>query len=91
VFKLLDAQCKITEQKVADADKQTIQTEGSTLVAPGSDSSSGSSTGGSTVQTTPPATTTRPVVTAPPSTSLRPTALPPALVPPAPPSIQLSH
>jgi hypothetical protein len=67
VFKLVDAQCGITAQKVDGAAKQTIESEGSTQVAPGSStgsstgstgssSSSGSSSGGS-VQTTPPATT----------------------------------
>lgn len=61
VFAPLDAQCRITAQKVAGQAKQTIQTEGSTQVAPGSGS------GGGTVQTTPPytspATTAAPVTT----------------------------
>ena len=47
VYKLVDAQCGVTEQKVDGATKQTIETEGSTQVAPGSGSSSGSSGSGS--------------------------------------------
>jgi hypothetical protein len=72
VYKLVDAQCGVTEQKVEGATKQTIETEGSTQVAPGSSSSSGNSSssgysssgssGNGTLQTTPPAT-------APPATS----------------------
>ena len=34
VYKLVDAQCGVTEQKVDGATKQTIETEGSTQVAP---------------------------------------------------------
>lgn len=71
VYKLVDAQCAVTDQKVADATKTPIETEGSTQVAPGSGSSSGSSSSsgsgsnsgsgssgggtGTTVATTPPA------------------------------------
>jgi hypothetical protein len=76
VFKLVDAQCRITEQKVEGQAKQTIESEGSTQVAPGSGSSS---SGGSTIQTTPPATspptTTRPApaaTTVPSTTTLPP-------------------
>jgi hypothetical protein len=49
VYKLVDTQCDVTAQKVDGATKQTIETEGSTQVAPGSGSSSGSgySSGGS--------------------------------------------
>ena len=49
VYKLVDAQCAVTEQKVAGATKQTIETEGSTQVAPNvmSGSSSGSTSGSS--------------------------------------------
>jgi hypothetical protein len=90
VYKLVDAQCAITEQKVEGATKQTIETEGSTQVAPsatsGSSSNSGSSNYGSssgTIATTPPATaapTTAPQVTTPitepPTTSPPPTTAP---------------
>jgi hypothetical protein len=66
VYKLLDAQCGVEEQKVEGAVKQTIETEGSTQVAPGSGSS-----GGATLQTTPPATaaTTTATTTLPPTTT----------------------
>jgi uncharacterized protein len=70
VYKLVDLQCAVTEQKVEGAAKEPIQTEGSTQVAPGgasgsSDTSPGTGSSGysGTVETTPPAT-------APPSTSL---------------------
>jgi hypothetical protein len=73
VFKQLDAQCRITAQKVEGQVKQTIQTEGSTQVAPGSGSNGG------TVQTTPPyvapATTAAPV-TSPPTTTAPATTAP---------------
>jgi uncharacterized protein len=88
VFKLVDAQCAVTEQKVDGATKQTIETEGSTQVAPGSSSGTGSSSNssgsgssgssgssgnsGGTIQTTPPAT-------APPTTQ-------PVVTTPAPPT-----
>jgi hypothetical protein len=93
VYKLLDAQCAITEQKVDGAAKQPIETEGSTQVAPsvtsGSNSSSGSGSSGSysggTIQTTPPATappaTSPPVETAPPVTDPPVTTLPATTVP----------
>jgi hypothetical protein len=84
VYKLVDAQCGVTEQKVSGATKQTIETEGSTQVAPSgasssnSSSSSGSGSSGSgssgssgTIQTTPPATaapTTSPPVSTTPPT-----------------------
>ena len=69
VYKLVDAQCAMTEQKVDGAAKQTIESEGSTQVAPGAtsgsgnssssgSSGSGSSGSGGTIQTTPPATAT---------------------------------
>ncbi len=45
VYKLVDAQCGVTEQKVDGATKQTIETEGSTQVAPGSGSSGSSGFG----------------------------------------------
>ena len=67
VYKLIDAQCGVTEQKVEGATKQAIETEGSTQVAPGV--TSGSS--GGTLATTPPATaapTTEPATTSPPVT-----------------------
>jgi hypothetical protein len=73
VFKPIDSQCKISAQKVEGASKQTIQTEGSTQVAPGSRS------GGGSAQTTPPytaaPTTSAPQVTSPPTTA------PPATTP----------
>jgi hypothetical protein len=47
VYELLDVQCDITEQKVAGATKETIETEGSTQVAPGSSSGSPRSSSGS--------------------------------------------
>jgi hypothetical protein len=76
VFKLVDAQCRVTAQKVAGVTKETIQTAGSTQVAPSSNSSSGSNSG-ATVQTTPPATappsTTIPVPETTPSTTTLPT------------------
>ena len=68
VYKLVDAQCAVTEQKVDGATKQTIETEGSTQVAPGATLGhpatrrARGSSGGGTLQTTPPAT-------APPATS----------------------
>jgi hypothetical protein len=84
VYKLLDAQCAITEQKVDGAAKQAIETEGSTQVAPGVTSGSSSASGssgysgssGGTIQTTPPAT-------APPSTSPPVETVPPVTDPPA--------
>lgn len=45
VYKLIDAQCGVDAQKVDGATKQTIETEGSTQVAPGATSGSGSSSG----------------------------------------------
>lgn len=75
VYKLIDAQCGVTEQKVDGATKETIETEGSTQVAPsatsnsGNSSNSGSSNSGSsggTIQTTPPATAP---ATSPPDTT----------------------
>ena len=47
VYKLVDAQCGVTEQKVDGATKQTIESEGSTQVAPGATSNSGNSSGSS--------------------------------------------
>jgi hypothetical protein len=83
VYKLVDAQCAITEQKVAGATKQTIESEGSTQVAPGATSSNSGSSGG-TVATTPPATApppTAPATTSPPVTEA-PTTVPPTTEPP---------
>jgi hypothetical protein len=91
VYKLVDAQCAITEQKVDGASKQAIETEGSTQVAPGVTSGSNSSgssgySGGGTIQTTPPATappaTSPPVETAPPVTDPPATTLPATTTPP---------
>jgi hypothetical protein len=92
VFKPLDAQCRITAQKVDGQAKQTIQTEGSTQVAPGSKS-------GGSIQTTPPYTsapatsppattaTTVPATTTPtePATTTPPTTAPTS-VPKSPPA-----
>jgi hypothetical protein len=67
VFGVIDAQCKVTEQAVAGVIKPTIQTEGSTLVAPGSNNRQGG-----TVATTPPARSppnTTPPATTPPETT----------------------
>jgi len=73
VYTLVDEQCHVTAQQVAGETKPTIESEGSTQVAPGatsgsqgSGSGSGSS-GGGTIATTPPATA--PPVTDPPVTS----------------------
>jgi hypothetical protein len=66
VFSVIDTQCQVTAQAVAGVTKPTIQTEGSTLVAPGSNNRPG------TVATTPPATSpqnTTPAATSPPETS----------------------
>ena len=79
VFGVIDVQCKVTEQAVAGVIKPTIQTEGSTLVAPGS----GNRQGG-TVATTPPATSppnTTPSATTPPNTT-PPAETTPATSPP---------
>ena len=83
VFGVIDVQCKVTEQAVAGVIKPTIQTEGSTLVAPGSNNSPGG-----TVATTPPARSpskTSPPATAPPNTTPPETtpvsSAPPAIVP----------
>ncbi len=78
VFSMIDAQCRITAQAVAGVTKQTIQTEGSTLVAPGSNNRQG------TVATTPPATS--PPATEPPATTAQPpvTTIPPVTTPAAP-------
>jgi lysophospholipase L1-like esterase len=92
VYKLVDAQCAITEQKVDGATKQTIESEGSTQVAPNVTSGSGNSSGSSgyygngTIQTTPPATaastTSPPVQTAPPATDPPATTTPPVTTSP---------
>ena len=79
VFGVIDVQCKVTEQAVAGVIKPTIQTEGSTLVAPGSNNRQGG-----TVATTPPATSppnTTPPATTPPNTT--PPETTPATSPPA--------
>jgi hypothetical protein len=47
VYKLVDTQCGVTDQAVAGVTKQTIESEGSTQVAPGSTSGSGSGSGSS--------------------------------------------
>jgi hypothetical protein len=64
VYKLVDAQCAVTAQKVPGVTKATIESEGSTQVAPSA--SSGSS--GGAVSTTPPATAP-PTTTSPPTTT----------------------
>jgi hypothetical protein len=96
VYKLVDAQCDVTAQKVDGATKQTIETEGSTQVAPGATSGSGSGSSssdsgssghyGGTIQTTPPATaapaTSPPIQTLPPATEPPVTTSPPTSAPP---------
>jgi hypothetical protein len=82
VYKLVDTQCDVTAQKVAGVTKQTIESEGSTQVAPGAGSSSSSSGSGSgTIATTPPATappaTTPPTTAPPPPVTEAPTTSPP--------------
>ena len=86
VYRLVDAQCGVTEQKVDGATKQPIETEGSTQVAPsatsgGNNSSGSGSSGGGSIQTLPPATaapsTSPPVETAPPVTEPPATTQPP--------------
>lgn len=76
VYKFVDDECRVSAQKVDGAAKRTIESPGSTQVAPGSTGSSGSSSGssGGSIATTPPAT-------APPTTS-PPTTLPPVTEPP---------
>jgi hypothetical protein len=80
VFEPLNAQCRITAQKVDGQTKATIQTEGSTQVA-------GGSSNGGTVQTTPPytspATTSAPPQTTPATTvpQTTPSTEPPTTVP----------
>jgi hypothetical protein len=69
VYKLVDAQCAVTEQKVAGAAKTTIESEGSTQVAPGATSGSSSGSSGGSVATTPPATTTTPPTSSPPTST----------------------
>jgi hypothetical protein len=91
VYKLVDAQCAITEQRVDGAAKATIESEGSTQVAPNSGSSSrsgssGSSSSSGSIQTTPPApapTTSAPVVTTPPATDPPATTAPATTAPPS--------
>jgi hypothetical protein len=98
VYKLVDAQCGVTEQKVDGVTKPTIESEGSTQVAPnagsGSNNSSGSGSSGSgsanpsggsgTIQTTPPATApiTAPPETTPPVTAPATTSPPVTTTPP---------
>ena len=82
VYKLIDDQCRVTAQKVDGVTKKTIESEGSTQVAPGSSSSSGSSSGssgGGTIATTPPATA--PPVTTPPVTQAPTTTAAPSTTP----------
>jgi hypothetical protein len=88
LYKLIDDQCRVTAQKVDGAAKKTIESEGSTQVAPGSGNGSGSS-GGGTIATTPPATAppvTAPPVTDPPVTTPQVTAPPATTTPPPTPS-----
>jgi hypothetical protein len=81
VYKLLDTQCRLTAQSVPGQVKQTIQTPGSTQVAPSgnSGSSSGGNTGGGSLATTPPATASvTPPSTSPPAATTPPTTASPA-------------
>ena len=90
VFNVIDVQCRLTEQAVPGVIKQTIQTEGSTLVAPGSNNRQGG-----TVATTPPATapptqapTAPPATSAPPAQTAAPTTTPaPSSTTPTPTSV----
>jgi hypothetical protein len=89
VFKIIDAQCKITAQAVTGVTKQTIQTPGSTQVAPGSGGTGGNvgttppatstvtATTSAPTATNPPATMGAPATTSPPGTSVPPTTGPP--------------
>jgi hypothetical protein len=81
VYKLIDAQCKVTAQAVTGVTKATIQTPGSTQVAPGSGGSGGN------LGTTPPATsppaTSPPAQTSPPAATTPPTTAPQVTTPPA--------
>jgi hypothetical protein len=90
LYKLIDDQCRVTAQKVDGAAKKTIESEGSTQVAPGSTGTSGSSSGnssgssgGGTIATTPPATA--PPVTDPPVTTT-PVTNPPVVTTTPPPT-----
>jgi hypothetical protein len=90
LYKLIDDQCRVTAQKVDGAAKKTIESEGSTQVAPGSTGTSGSSSGnssgssgGGTIATTPPATA--PPVTDPPATTT-PVTNPPVVTTTPPPT-----
>jgi len=86
VFKVVDAQCKVAAQAVTGVTKATIQTPGSTQVAPGSGGSGGNvgttppATGSNTATTSPPTATTSAPATSPPATTSAPatTAAPPA-------------
>jgi hypothetical protein len=69
VYTLVDAQCAVTEQQVEGAALATIQTEGSTQVAPSGRSGASNQSGG-TIATTPPATA--PTTTSPPVTTTLP-------------------
>jgi hypothetical protein len=94
VYKLVDAQCGLTAQKVEGVTKQPIETEGSTQVAPnatsgGSNSSSSNGSSGNynsgPIQTTPPATappsTSPPVETVPPEPASTTTPTPTSIAP----------
>jgi hypothetical protein len=86
VYQLVDLQCDVTAQKVAGVTKPTIESEGSTQVAPGASSGSSSGSSGGTIATTPPATAppvTDPPVTTPPVTD-PPTTTPPTTTPSTP-------
>ena len=69
LFALLDEQCRLKAQAVADSRQAVVETKGSTSVAPGSTAIAPPAT---TPPTAPPATTppvTQPPVTTPPSTA----------------------
>ena len=91
VFKVIDAQCKVAAQAVTGETKATIQTPGSTQVAPGSGGSGGNvgttppATGNNnnTAATTSPSTATNPpAATTPPATTSAPATAPPPTTPP---------
>ena len=96
VYKLVDDQCRVTAQKVDGATKKTIESEGSTQVAPGAGLVVGVGLrvrvrvrlgivrAAATIATTPPATAppvTDPPVTAPPVTDPPVTTTPPVTPP----------
>jgi len=84
LFDLIDQQCALKAQSVANSKQVVVETKGSTTVPIGSGSGSGSTATApqpTSAATAPPATTPPPVVTPPPATT-PPTSAPPATTPP---------